>query len=159
MITILSMVVGFLSSMAPEFMKRWQDKADKQHELKMLEMQISAQEKGYGYKADEVGVESYSKMVVSAHKEQADTLKGASRWVINMSASVRPVITYLFMLAFIGFEIAGIYVLLHPTLPWQAGMTFAQATAVVWGDEEMALFAGILAYWFGDRAMARRRMA
>lgn len=157
MLTILSMIVGFISSLAPDLIKKWQDSSDKKHELSMTKLQIEATEKGYAYKADEVGATAYRDMVVAAHQEQADTLKQASLWVVDMSASVRPVLTYLFMIAFIGFKMCAFFALMNPNLPWQSGMTFYQAMAAVWGEEETAIFGGIIAFWFGDRSMAKRR--
>lgn len=156
MLTVISMIVGFISSLAPEFMKRWQDSSDKKHELAMMDKQIAATEKGYEYKADEVGVEAYRDMVVAAHQEQTETLQHASGWVVDLSASVRPIVTYLFMIAFIGFKLAAFFAAINPNLPWQHGMSYGQAMLSVWGEEETAIFAGIIAYWFGDRAMAKR---
>ena len=157
MLTIISMIVGFISSLAPDLMKRWQDKADKQHELAMLDKQTAAAIAGYQYKADEVGMAAYKDIVVAAHEEQVDTLKIANKWVIDFSASVRPMVTYLFMIAFIGFKVCAFLAAINPSLPWQTGLTYTQAMLAVWGEEETAIFAGILAYWFGDRGMAKRR--
>lgn len=157
MLTIISMIVGFISSLAPDLIKKWQDASDKKHELALAALQMQAQEKGYQYKADEIGVGAYRDMVVAATAEQADTLKMASKWVVDFSASVRPMITYLFMIAFIGFKVCTFFAAINPNLPWQSGMTFTQAMLSVWGEEETAIFAGIIAYWFGDRAMAKRR--
>ena len=159
MLTIISMFIGFLSSLAPELLKRWQDASDKKHELAMLELQIEATEKGYGYKADEVGIDAYRAMVVAAHQEQADTLKNADKWIVDVSASVRPFITYLFMIAFIGFKIASFFAAVNPNLPWHSALTYNQAMLSVWGEEETAIFAGIMAFWFGDRTLSKRRMA
>jgi len=39
MLTLLGSLIGFLSSFAPSLIKLWQDKQDKQHELKLLEKQ------------------------------------------------------------------------------------------------------------------------
>jgi len=157
MLTIISMIVGFVSSLAPDLMKRWQDVSDKKHELAMMQMQIAATEKGYQYKADEVGVEAYRDMVVASHEEQSETLKIASKWVVDMSASVRPVITYLFMISFIGFKMCAFFAAINPNLPWQTSMSFTDAMLSVWGEEETAIFGGIIAFWFGDRSMSRRR--
>ena len=157
MLTILSMLIGFASSLAPEFMKRWQDRSDKVHELKILKIQMENADRVAAYRMDEIGVEAYSNIVQSAHREQAETLKGASKWVINFSASVRPCSTYLFMIAFIGFKMCIFLAAVNPLLPWHSPLTFSQAMLMVWGEEETAIFAGIMAYWFGDRTMAKSR--
>ena len=157
MLTVISMIVGFVSSLSPEFMKRWQDASDKKHELALTKLQIEATEKGYQYKADEIGVEAYRDMVVAAHTEQTETLKSASRWVVDMSASVRPVVTYLFVIAFVGFKMCAFAAAMNPNLPWKESLTFGQAMLTIWGEEETAIFGGILAYWFSDRTLAKRR--
>jgi hypothetical protein len=151
------MLIGFLSSVAPEFIKKWQDSADKKHELAVMELQMQQQRAGYAAKLEEVSVAAYSDIVSSAHKEQAESLEKASRWVADLSASVRPVITYLFVIAFIGFKMALLASALNPSLPWAQAMTFKEAFLLVWGAEESAGFWGIMAYWFGDRTMAKRR--
>jgi hypothetical protein len=151
------MLVGFISSLAPEFLKRWQDKADKSHELALLEMQMKQAENVHMYRMDEIGVQAYGDIVQSAHRSQDNMLDKASRWVIDFTSSVRPVITYLFMIAFIGFKMAIFFAALNPSLPWQESMTFAQAMALVWDDEDKAIFAGIIAYWFGDRGLIKNR--
>ena len=151
------MIIGFVSSLAPDIVGLMKDTKDKKHELALAKIQIEATEKGYAYKADEVGVEAYRDMVVAAHQEQADSLKLASRWVIDISTSVRPVITYLFMIAFLGFKAAAFCAALNPSLPWQEALTFTQAMTYVWGEEETAIFGGIIAFWFGDRSMSKRR--
>jgi hypothetical protein len=157
MLTVLSMLVGFISSLAPEFLKRWQDKADKSHELALLEMQMKQAENVHMYRMDEIGVQAYGDIVQSAHRSQDNMLDKASRWVIDFTSSVRPVITYLFMIAFIGFKMAIFFAALNPNFPWQESMSFAQAMTLVWDDEDKAIFAGIIAYWFGDRGLIKNR--
>lgn len=157
MLTFFTMLIGFLSSMGPEFLKKWQDSSDKRHEIVLLKLQMEASAKGYEYKMDEIGVEAYRDIVTSAHKEQADTLERASQWMIDLSASVRPMVTYLLLIAFIGFKFCAFFAAINPSLPWHEPMTFAQAMLSIWGGEETALFSGVIAFWFGDRAMAKKR--
>lgn len=159
MLTILSMIVGFVSSLAPDLMKRWQDKSDKQHELAVLEMQMKQAENAHLYKMDEIGVQAYGQIVQSAHREQSEALEKASKWVVNLTASVRPTLTYLFMISFIGFKMCAFFAVINPSLPWQEGLTYTQAMLAVWGEEETAIFAGIIAYWFGERGLLKRRTA
>jgi hypothetical protein len=157
MLTILSMLVGFVSSLAPEFIKRWQDASDKKHELALLEMQMKQAETSHSYKMEEIGVAAYRDIVVAANESQTQILDKASKWVINMTASVRPTITYLFMISFIGFKFAAFFAAINPSLPWQESLKYTQAMMYVWGEEETALFGGICAFWFGDRALTKKR--
>ena len=157
MLTIISMFIGFVTSLAPDLMKKWQDSSDKKHEVTLLELQMKHADSNHLYKMDEIGVQAYSDIVQSAHKEQASSLDKASKWVVDLSAGVRPIVTYVFVIAFIGFKLAAFFAAMNPALPWQASMNYSQAMLLVWGAEESAGFWGIIAYWFGDRTMAKRR--
>lgn len=157
MLTILSMLIGFISSLAPDFLKLFQDKRDKEHELAMLQLQMSSVDRQSAYKMDEIGVQAYSDIVQSAQRSQDTALDKASKWVINFTASVRPVVTYLFMVAFIGFKVAAFCAAINPSLPWHEAMSYPQAMLAVWGEEETAIFAGIIAFWFGDRSLTKRK--
>ena len=62
---------------------------------------------------------------------------------------MRPFITYVFFLTFIGVKI---------TLVWntiQNGGDLVTTLEVIWDDETEALFAAIISFWFGSRAMPR----
>ena len=157
MLTILSMIVGFVSSLAPDILKLFQDKRDKKHELALLEMQLKQAENSHLYRMDEIGVQAYSQIVQSGHQSQDSMLDKSSKWVVDFTASVRPVVTYLFMASFMGFKAAAFCAALNPALPWQDAMNYSQAMMMVWGDEETAIFGGIIAFWFGSREMLKRR--
>ena len=73
-------------------------------------------------------------------------------WVVSLQASVRPVITYLFMGTFIAVEGAMVY-----SLMTTQGADWVTAVQAAWSDEVMAIFSAILSFWFGNRAMAKAR--
>ena len=81
-----------------------------------------------------------------------DTALGQQGGFINsLRAFVRPFITYVFVLTFIGIKVV---------LVWQAIQMDAdlnQAINIVWDDETEALFAAIISFWFGSRAMPARK--
>ena len=73
-------------------------------------------------------------------------------WVVSLQASVRPVITYLFMATFIAVEGGLVYSLIaNQNVDWPTALESA------FGDEEMAMFSAILSFWFGNRAMSKAR--
>ena len=155
MLTIISMIIGFITSILPEIMKRLQDASDKQHELDILQLQMQRADSEASYKLEAAGVEAYKAIVTSAHSEQGNSLQRANMWVVDLSASVRPIVTYLLLIAFIGFKICLFIAALQPILPWQAGISYHEAVLSIWGENENAMFAGIMAYWFGSRQMLR----
>jgi len=81
--------------------------------------------------------------VETIHEHDA-SLDGGS-FINGLRASVRPVITYLFMALFISVEVTT-YVLLI-----KKGMSPGDALVASWNDQIMAMWAAILAFWFGGR--------
>ena len=75
-------------------------------------------------------------------------------WVVGLQASVRPVITYLFLLAFLSVKAGMIYSLIG-----NQGIDWTTALDVAWDAETQALFAAIMSFWFGNRAMGKARAA
>ena len=75
-------------------------------------------------------------------------------WVVGLQASVRPVITYLFMLACLSVKAGMIYSLIG-----NQGIDWTTALDVAWDAETQALFAAIMSFWFGNRAMGKARAA
>jgi hypothetical protein len=77
--------------------------------------------------------------------------EGASPWVTNLRASVRPIITYIFVFLVLFTDVAG--------LIWaiKSGVDFATAMTLIFSDEEMAIVASIIGFWFGSRHWDKRR--
>jgi len=64
---------------------------------------------------------------------------------------VRPVITYCFFGLFLAIEIT----LLREAL--KSGMEVAEALMVLWDEDTKAIFAAIISFWFGSRAIDKAR--
>jgi hypothetical protein len=76
--------------------------------------------------------------------------QGASQWVINLRASVRPAVTYLFVLLLIVVDIASI------AWAWSSGASFVEAIPMVFDADEMQILASIIAFWFGTQAFSKK---
>ena len=64
---------------------------------------------------------------------------------------MRPFITYVFFITFIGVKV---------TLVWNTiknGGDLNATLDVVWDEQTEALFAAIISFWFGSRAMPKLR--
>ena len=73
---------------------------------------------------------------------------------INQSSgiiAVRPVITYAFFILFAVIEIT----LLMEAL--EKGTDFAEAINLLWDEDTKAIFAAIISFWFGSRAIDKAR--
>jgi len=156
MLVFLTTIFGFFNSIAPELLKKWQDTSDKKHELEIIKLQMEQQAKGYAANMEAAGLSGYYDVVKSALADQTQQVANASLWVRNLSASVRPVVTYIFLIAFIFFKLCIFWAAINPTLPWQ-GLTLKEAALLVWGEDELALLGYIFGYYFGDRTLARAK--
>jgi len=76
--------------------------------------------------------------------EHDQTLKTSSTFISALRASVRPVITYFFFFTFVGVELSVIFNLVDPSL-----------IDKIWSDNTAGLFAAVLSFWFGSRAMSK----
>ena len=69
----------------------------------------------------------------------------------GLQKSVRPVITYAFFGLFATIEIT----LLMDAV--EKGVEFSDAVKLLWDDETKAIFAAIISFWFGSRAVEKSR--
>ena len=87
---------------------------------------------------------------VAMYKHDMKIGDGASTWVINLRASVRPIVTYLFVGLLITVDVAGIW------YAYSTGVAFADAMNMVFSDDEMSILAAIIAFWFGSQAFNKK---
>ena len=142
MLTLLGSLLGFGTSFLPKVMEFFQDRADKAHELKMITAMAEANAKSQTIKLDMVNVEADIREVEALSKHSQTIHKNAAQWVVNLAGSVRPTITYAF---FIEFMVLTVLV----SLGW---ITIEQYNTI-WDAEMKALFAAVLSFWFGNRAI------
>jgi hypothetical protein len=162
MLTLLSTLISFLAGGLPRILDFLQDMNDKSQEIKILKLQVERelQMANLGFKieeriaeihAEKTYVETQAKTFKSLHKHDIEIGKGASPWVVNLRASVRPVITYCMfgMLAFI--NVFGCYYAV------EQGVPFAEALNLLWDEDTQILFASIISFWFGSQAFGKFR--
>jgi hypothetical protein len=128
MITILASLLGFISSMFPSFVKLWQDKEDKKHELSILELQIEADKQKFRSKLE--AINAYHD--IESSKALYKTYHTGVSWVDAFNGTVRPAIAYGFFLLYGGVKVL---------------------TGLTWGEEDQAVFASVIAFYFGQRNM------
>ena len=154
---ILGSVFGGLFRMAPEVLKFFDKKNERQHELAMFARQCELETLRGQQKLAEIGAQREAAMDVgvmdafnNAITQQAEMVKAAGGWVASLSASVRPVVTYwvLFVWSFI-----------HVWFAWNAWITGAPPAEVfktMMTPDFSALLAGTINFWFLDRTLAKR---
>jgi hypothetical protein len=161
MLTLISTALSFLMGGLPKLMDFFQDKSDKSHELELARMQTEREmqmlKEGYIAQARVEEIRTEQIAIQTAEKEREALYahdiaigQGASQWVINLRASVRPMVTYLFVLLLIVVDIASIW------WAWSTGAAFAESVTLVFDSDEMQILASIIAFWFGTQAFSKK---
>jgi len=146
MITLLGSLIGFMGAAFPDFLKMWRDSADRKHELVILEMQMAQQEKGHAQRLEEINVQAD----ISESRALYKTYNTGIKWVDALNGTVRPVLAYAFFLLYftVKYMQFGMVDLGNP-LPWHMD--------ILWSVEDQVIFAGIISFYFGQRAMSKVR--
>lgn len=161
MLTLISTALSFLMGGLPKLLDFFQDKSDKSHELQMAQMQMERElklmEAGYAaqarveeIKTEQVAMETQAQERQAMYAHDIEIGKGASQWVTNLRAMVRPFITYGFFLLLVFVDVFGFY------YAWKTQVDFNVALDQLWDDETQQIFASIIAFWFGSQAFAKK---
>lgn len=151
MITLLGALLGFLGSAFPEFIKWLNKKEDNKHELALTDKQIQMQQMLGTQRLDEARVVADSAEMQALYKYSVP--RSGVKWVMALSETVRPIITYCFFVCYITVKIAQYTMLTSASLPWLTGVSWDAALVQLWTSEDAGLFAAIIAYWFGSRGL------
>jgi len=155
----------------PKLLDFFQDRSDKKHELELAQMQIArelemrkmgfeAQERVENIHTQQLEMETKSNekiSVIAAQQAEMQAIyahdsslnEGTSQWMKNLRASVRPVITYGFFVLLVGIDAALIW---HG---FKYDVSFAEMSDQLWDNDTQALFASIIAFWFGGKAFGK----
>ena len=162
MLTLLSTLGGLLISGLPKILERWQDSADKKHELELARMQTERElqmlERGYAAQAkveeirtDQVAMNADMEMTKAAYEHDAKILERAAPWVSSFVGTVRPVVTYLFVVELFVINVGiGIYAFTHPGIITNID-DLIKISQEIFSDDEMAMLGAIIGFWFGSR--------
>jgi hypothetical protein len=161
MMTLISTFLSFLAGGLPKILQVFQDRQDKKHELAILQMQkerelelaargFAAQARIEEIKTEQVQIQAQAEERVALYQHDMEIGKGASQWMINLRASVRPVVTYIFVLELVALNVAGVW------YAYTTGIPFAVAMENVFSDDEMLILSSIIAFWFGTQAFSKK---
>ena len=146
MMTLLASLLGFVSSAFPDLLKLWRDAADRKHELTILRMQMEQQAQGHQQRLEEISVHAD----IAESRALYKTFYSGIKWVDALNGTVRPVLAYAFFLLYFTIKCMQFAVVdMANPLPWHLDM--------LWSVEDQAIFAGIISFYFGQRAMSKVR--
>jgi hypothetical protein len=167
MLSLISTLGGLLISGLPNVLGFFQDKSDKAHELDLAKMQtereIQMMERGYASQAkveeirtDHITMQTDAEMTKAAYEHDARVLAKAAPWASTFVATVRPMVTYLFVAELFVINVGiGVYVFMHPGVIGSID-DLLKISDEIFSDDEMAMLGGIIGYWFGSRGWSKK---
>jgi len=147
---LLGSVLGFGGSVVPAITDHFKTKNEQKFELAKMEKMAELRAAGfdqeyrmYETKADDA---EHARLV-----EHDISINKGTGFISALQKSVRPVITYCFFLLFAAIEIT----LLMEAL--DQGKSVSESLDILWDEDTKAIFAAIISFWFGSRAIDKGR--
>jgi hypothetical protein len=167
MLSLISTLGGLLISGLPKLLEYFQNKADQKHELALAQVQterelqlaaagFAAQAKIEEIRTEQVAMETDARMTEAALEHDKKILDKASKWVANYVGTVRPTVTYIFVLELVCINaFMAWYLYQHPTLI-QSIDDVIRYSDLIFSSDEMAMLGGIVGFWFGSRQWSKK---
>ena len=154
---IFGSLLGGIFRLAPEVLKFFDKKNERNHELLIFQRQCDLEQIRGQQKLAEIGAERDKAIDTgvmdafnSAINQQAEMSKAAGGWAASLSASVRPVVTYWVIL---------LWSFVHLWFAWNGWLQGAapqEVFSTMMTADFMALVSGTINYWFLDRTLKQR---
>jgi hypothetical protein len=167
MLSLFSTLGGLLISGLPKLLEYFQNKADQKHELALAAVQterelalaaagFAAQAKVEEIRTEQVQMETDANMTEAALAHDAKVLEKAATWVSSYVGTVRPTVTYIFVLELVAINaFMAVYLWQHPTLITSIDDVIRYSD-IIFSSDEMAMLGGIIGFWFGSRGWSKK---
>jgi hypothetical protein len=168
MLSLISTIGGLLVSGLPSLLGFFQDKSDKAHELELAKMQTErelqmmergfiAQQKVEEIRTDQVEMQTAAQMQNAALDHDKKVMEKASTWVVNYVGTVRPTVTYLFVLELVAINFWLCYKLFSMPNLITGVNDLEIISEMIFSSDEMAMLGGIIGFWFGSRNWDKKK--
>jgi len=150
MMGLLGSLLGFGSSIVPAIVDGFKNKQDQKFELAKMEKMAELRAAGFTHELDmysEMGSDKEHERLI----EHDIAISRHGGWIGALQRSVRPVITYAFFLLFAIIEINLLIEAMTTNVP------LSDALGVLWDEDTKAIWAAIISFWFGSRAIDKTR--
>jgi hypothetical protein len=95
-------------------------------------------------------------MTGAAYDHDKKIMEEASRWVVNFVGTVRPMVTYIFVLELCAINAwIAYYVYSNPRLVLSME-DLIRVSDIIFSTDEMAMLGGIIGFWFGSRSWSKK---
>jgi hypothetical protein len=168
MLSLFSTLGGLLISGLPSVLGFFQDKSDKAHELELAKMQTEreiqmmergfvAQQKVEEIRTDQIEMQTAAQMQNAALDHDKKVMERASTWVVNYVGTVRPTVTYLFVIELIAINLWLCYQLFKIPNLINGVDDLSVIGELIFSSDEMAMLGGIIGFWFGSRNWDKKK--
>ena len=147
MITLLGSLLGFGTSFLPEVLNYFKANQEHKHELERAQLEMDLMSKRAELKLSIMDKEADIKETEGLYRHDS---MDAGGFINALRGSVRPVITYCFFGLFVAIKVTALLSLLN-----QTGVSLNIALDTIWDDQTAGLFAAIMSFWFGNRAVSK----
>lgn len=177
MFGLISPLISLFAGGLPRLLDIWQDSKDKKHELSLAQLQMTqqlelqkagfvAQKELEEVRLDEIKVQSEADVrQAEIQMQQSETtalyandtalLQNSSSWVKSLNASVRPIVTYIFVFELVAINAYSLFVA-HGAGLMATWAGFKEVSDVVFSETEMVMLMDIVMFWFGSRAFSKK---
>lgn len=168
MLSLISTIGGLLVSGLPSLLGFFQDKSDKAHELdlarlqteremQMMERGFIAQQRVEEIRTDQVEMQTAAQMQNAALDHDKKVMERASTWVVNYVGTVRPTVTYLFVIELVLINFWLCYKLFSMPGLINGVDDLTVISEMIFSSDEMAMLGGIIGFWFGSRNWDKKK--
>jgi hypothetical protein len=166
MLSLFSTLGGILLGGLPKLLDYFQSKQDHKHELDLARAQserelalaaqgFAAQAKVEEIRSDQIAMQTEAAMTQGAQDHDKKVLEKASKWVANYIGTVRPTVTYLFVLELLSINgFLAFYLWNHPELIKSID-DVVKYSELIFSSDEMSMLGGIIGFWFGSRGFKK----
>lgn len=166
MLSLFSTLGGILLGGLPKLLDYFQAKQDHAHELALARAQserelalaaqgFAAQAKVEEIRSDQIAMQTEAAMTQGAQDHDKKVLEKASKWVANYIGTVRPTVTYLFVLELLAINgFLAFYLWSHPELVKSIDDVIKYSD-LIFSSDEMSMLGGIIGFWFGSRGFKK----
>jgi hypothetical protein len=162
MLSLFSTLGGLLISGLPKLLEFFQNKADQKHELALARVQterelqlaaagFAAQLKIEEVRTEQVAMETDARMTEAALAHDAKVLEKAASWVSSYVGTVRPTVTYIFVIELVAINAFMAWYLYQTPGLINSIDDVVRYADLIFSSDEMAMLGGIIGFWFGSR--------
>jgi hypothetical protein len=167
MLSLFSTLGGLLISGLPKLLEYFQNKDDQKHELALAQVQVqlqlqmmaqgfAAQERMEEIRTDQISMQTDAQMTVAAYDHDKAVLAKAAGWVSSYVGTVRPTVTYIFILELCAINAwLAFFVYSHPGLVVTIE-DLVRVSEIIFSSDEMAMLGAIVGFWFGSRGWGKK---